>query len=91
MSRKQYEYAIKKEILNNGRANHIPVVRQKRRIFPNNWERIVCIYGKYMLMDLDFSPSLTLEECREHIKGYRDVLFKKIENDVTEEVLIELE
>ena len=38
----------------------------------NHWERIVYIYGKFYVMELDEVSSLSEEECRSHIIGYKE-------------------
>lgn len=84
MAKAIFEFAIKKDVLNSGRAIHTPVCRKKSRlrIFPNPWERITKIYDEYLLQELDFIPELSYKECEEHIAGYQAVLKEQIENEI---------
>lgn len=66
-----YEFAIRKETTNGGTEILTPVVRIKRRFFPNPWQRITCLYGEYKILDLDFTPQLTYDQCVAHITGYQ--------------------
>lgn len=80
-----YEFAIKKDVLKSGKVIFTPVCREKSRlplIFVNKWNRIVKIYEKYQIQDLDFNPDLTYKECEEHILGYQEVLRQMVQNDV---------
>jgi hypothetical protein len=81
----KHEFAIKKDILNSGEIVLTPVVRLKSkygRFLNNKWNRITKIYGVYMLMELDFDPKLTREECKEHIQGYQQALRELNKNQV---------
>lgn len=78
----KYEFAIKKQILVNNTEIYTPVVRVVKKLVPTKWERIICLYGEYMLQELDFTPKLTYKECEDHITGYQQVLYKRIENSV---------
>lgn len=81
----KYEFAIKKDVLNSGKAIYTPVCRQKStlgRIFPNHWIRITKIYNQYTLLELDFIPELSYAECEEHIEGYQQVLLQMVENQI---------
>ncbi len=80
----RYEFAIKKDSLNSGIIIYTPVCRKKAKLIPYPWERITKIYDNYILMDLNFVPDLTYEECEEHIHGYQQKLLKLRENDITE-------
>ena len=85
---KIYEFAIKKNVLNSGKTILTPVCRIKSKlgrfnIFPNEWLRITNIYDQYILMELDWIPELTYKECELHIKGYQQILFEKIQNEVS--------
>lgn len=85
----KYEFAIKKDTLNNGSIIYTPVCRRsgilnKFTIFSSNWERIVKIYDHYCVMDLNFVPDLTYEECKDHIQGYQNHLQKLVENQIAE-------
>lgn len=77
-----YEFAVKKEILNNGRELFTPVVRKKKRWVSENWSRITCIYGKYSLVGIDWEPELTYDECVEHIEGYKEALKQQIAHNI---------
>lgn len=77
-----YEFAIQKTELNNGKINYTPVTRIKSKFITNPWVRIACIYGIYLIMDLDFDPELTLQQCEEHIQGYKDSLQKARANQI---------
>lgn len=84
----KYEFAIKKDVLNSGKAIFTPVCRKKSRlgklnILPNPWERITKIYDEYVLMELDWTPELSYKECEAHIQGYQNVLLQKVENEVS--------
>ena|SRR5688572_20999311 len=83
----EYEFAIKKDVLNSGKTIHTPVCRKKSKlgrlnIFPNPWERIVKLYDKYVLIELDWTPSLTYQECEEHIHGFQLSLTESINNQL---------
>lgn len=81
----KYEFAIKKDILNSGKTLFTPVCRKKSLLgglMPNPWQRIVCIYDRYFLMDLDFSPELDYNECEIHVQGYKDALLQQVQDDV---------
>lgn len=85
----KYEFAIKKDTLNNGSIIYTPVCRKKNildkiNIFSNPWERIVKIYDQYDIMDLPFVPILTYEECKDHIQGYQDHLRKLVGTQIAE-------
>ena len=83
-----YEFAIQKKVLNNGKEILTPVVREKRKkwfIFPlpeKQWDRIVCIYGKYLTLELIWEPELTFAQCQEHIDGYQAKLIGEKSNEV---------
>lgn len=80
-----YEFAVKKDILNSGKIIYSPVCRIKSkfgRILSNPWQRIVVLYGEYILMELDFIPELSHKECEDHIKAYQEILKQKVENQV---------
>ncbi len=83
----KYEFAIQKKKLNSGKEILIPVCRRKSLskfiLLSNQWCRIICIYGIYKLMELDFDPELTHEECQQHINGYKEYLSKSVENNVS--------
>lgn len=87
----QYEFAVLKQVLNNDEEIYTPVVRRWHRFLPAKWERIICIYGMYMLQDLDFTPNLTYSECEKHIVGYQDVLIKRKERNIKLSELHKLE
>lgn len=85
MAKAVYEFAIKKDILNSGKVIHTPVCRKKSkfgRFIPNPWERITKIYDEFTLMELNFTPKLTQEDCEQHIAGYQQVLKQSVENNV---------
>ncbi len=75
-----YEFAIKRELLLNGTELYIPIVRRKRRFYTDQWERITCIYGHYLLMDLLWEPQLTKAECEQHIESYKKQLHNECAN-----------
>lgn len=96
---KVYEFATKIDTLHSGEKVFTPVVRTKQNrwipFLAPEWNRITCIYGVYSLQNIDFTPSLTLEQCKEHIEGYKKVLeiqnaskIKDIEFHELEEVTI---
>lgn len=76
-----HEFAIKVNKLKSGKEVYIPVYRTKStfsKLFANNkWTRIVKLYNKYTLMELDFEPELTHEQCEEHIKGFAQALINR--------------
>jgi len=88
----KYEFAIRTALLSSGKSTHTPVCRKKTSItnllIPNPWDRIVEVYGEYILMDLPFVPDLTYEECELHIKKYQEKLIKE-KIDEEEEVQFE--
>ncbi len=87
----KYEFAIKKDTLHSGKEIYTPVVRRKWGKISYGWQRIVCLYGKYTLLELDFEPELTYQQCEEHLKGYQSELLKKVEGTVREVEFHELE
>lgn len=80
------EFAIQKKTLNSGETVHIPVCRRKALIplLSVPWERITKVYDQYILLDIDFEPNLSLEECEEHIRCYKQKLLGLVENEVSE-------
>lgn len=82
MKKIKYEFAILKQVLNNGKEIYTPVVRPVRKIVPAKWERIICLYGKYLIQDLDFTPNLSYADCESHILGYQEVLKHQVENEI---------
>jgi hypothetical protein len=90
----KYEFAIKQNTLKSGKVVNIPLCRRKAnrlQIFNNPWERIVRIYDEYLLQDLDFNPDLTLSECEDHIRAYKEKLNNLSEDDIIEEKIHEIE
>lgn len=91
----KYEFAIKRHVLKDETEILCPVVRVKRRFFKETWQRIVKIYDKYLIQELDWEPVLSLEDCKDHIDGYRLHLEKQgakvtkaiIYDDIQEKVL----
>ena len=79
---RMYKFVIRKIILNNGKELYAPMVCLKRGAFANNWERITCIYGKYILQELDFEPNLTYAECEKHIEGFKKQLMDSHDEDI---------
>ena len=81
-----YEFAIRKIIQDDGREVLIPVVRQKRKRWlfikmpENEWHRIVCLYGKYKTLELNWNPDLTFIQCQDHIRGYQEKLIAEKSN-----------
>lgn len=91
-----HEFAIKREELNSGKVILTPMCRRatilnKLPIFNNPWQRIVEIYGNYVLMELDFVPELTYEQCEEHINGYKQKLIEFKEGEVAETIILKIE
>lgn len=85
----KFEFAIKKDVLNSGKVIFTPVCRQKGwagifglYLYNHPWIRITEIYGDYILMDLDWTPELTFEQCEKHIEGYQAKLDRSIENNL---------
>lgn len=87
------EFAIQKKTLNSGEVVHIPVCRRKSLIplLSVPWERICRVYDNYILLDLDFEPNLSYEECEEHIRCYKQKLLGLVENQVSEIEFSDLE
>src|ERR1041385_4835654 len=88
----KYEFAIRKTTLSSGKTIYTPVCRKKTSItnflIPNPWERIVEVYGQYILMELSFIPDLTYDQCEAHIQKYQE----KLQNEkVDEEENVEFE
>jgi len=86
----KYEFAIRKATLSSGKTTHTPVCRKKTSItnllIPNPWERIVEVYGEYILMDIPFTPELSYEQCELHISKYQEKLMnEKLEEEETVE------
>lgn len=71
MTANKYQFAIKHDVLKSGKEILTPVVRYKNRFFKGMWYRIVKVYDRYVMMDIDFIPNLTREECQEHIEGFK--------------------
>ena len=65
------EFSIHKKKLKSGEELCIPMTRVKSKVpfLKNPWGRIICIYGVYVLQDIDFEPIDTID-CEAHIKGY---------------------
>jgi hypothetical protein len=82
MTKTIWEFTVKKTVLHSGREVLTPMARQKCWFLPNQWCRISCLYGIYTLMDLDFTPQLTYDECVAHIHGYQQVLQNNVANTV---------
>lgn len=77
---KEFTFAVRTVVLNNGKTIFIPMVRS---IFAyRQWMRIVCIYDRFVLQDLDFDVNLTYNDCLAHIEGYKQQLIKNCENCV---------
>lgn len=85
----KYEFAIKIATLNSGKSVYTPVCREKptTRISIGNkpWQRITKIYNEYKLLELDFDPKLTKEECEEHIEGFKNQLLLSTEYQILQE------
>lgn len=92
-----YEYAIQKEVLNSGKEIFTPVVRRKKRWkwgwlgYEEGWQRIVRQYDRWVLLELDWDPELTYEQCQEHIDGYHKTLIDSVANEVNKVELHKLE
>lgn len=84
MAKRTLEFAVRKHILKSGKVVHTPVARTKRISlwFPDVWTRITLVEGRYKLLDLDFEPDLTYEQCSEHIINYQNQLRRDRENEV---------
>lgn len=84
----KYEFAIKKDVLNSGNIIYTPVCRRRPllniSLFSNPWSRIVNIYGNYLIMELDFIPDLSYEDCKEHISGFQEKLQRIVENEIAQ-------
>lgn len=94
MSADRYEFRIKKEVQKSGKEIYTPEARLKKRFIgfvSDYWERISCMYGKYMLMPLPFSPDLTEGECKEHIDEFKKTLTEETENDIQSVDYIEID
>jgi len=68
LAKKDDQFRIKVEKKSN-RTVFTPQVKSGESRF-NHWERIVYIYGKFYVMELDDPSGLSEEECRLHIQGY---------------------
>lgn len=79
---RKYEFAIQKTIKKNKMEILTPVVREKRRLLPPPWNRIVIVYGRAILMELDFEPELTYDQCLEHIEAYKNVLREQVATNI---------
>lgn len=85
MSVDRYDFIIKKEVQKSGKEIYTPMARIKKRIMgilSENWERISCVYGKYLLMELPFAPDLTRPECEIHIEEFKKTLQEETETDI---------
>ena len=89
----KYEFAIQKDILNSEEVIHTPVFRIKSRFnfFNYRWQRIAKVENGYELLELNPPPSLTEEDCKVRIEGYKAYLKDCVKTQVktTELVLIE--
>lgn len=79
-----YQFAIKVIELKNGDTTFIPVVRRKGGLIrPHGyWQRIVKVYDRYELIDIDFTPQLTNNECIEHLYGYKQQFLNNEANQI---------
>lgn len=68
LAKKDDQFRIKVE-KRFDRTIYTPQVKRGDSRF-NHWERIVYIYGKYYIMELDDASALSEDECRSHIQGY---------------------
>lgn len=78
----KYEFGIRTMTLNNGKEILVPVICEVKRFMPKNWQRITKLYEKYLIQELDFNPELTMQDCKDHINGYKEVLRTKVENNI---------
>lgn len=82
------EFSIKVERLNSGKVIYTPIVRNTYTIFNypirGDWERITAVEGRYMLINIDFNPNLTPEECQSRIDGYKKQLEREKQHQVKE-------
>lgn len=69
-----FEFTIRCETLNSGEQKFIPLMRPKTKFsyVGPSWTRIVKIYDRYIDLDISFEPNLTLEECEQHIEGFKE-------------------
>lgn len=90
-----YEFAIKKDTLNSGKIIYTPICRKKTSIWKRfnhyPWERITKIYNEYILLDIQFTPDLSYEECEQHIQAYQSKLKQSVAHEVALEELHVLE
>lgn len=90
----KHEFAVKKNTLHSGRVIFTPVYRTASRmntIMRTPWTRIIKIYDRFQLQDVDFEPNLTFDECEQHIAGYKAELEKLVEQKVTVTEFLKLE
>lgn len=80
--KRMYKFVIRKIILNNGKELYTPMVCLRHGLLQNNWERITCIYNKYIIQELDFEPNLTYMECQQHIEGFKQQLVEANQSNV---------
>lgn len=81
------QYAIKKDVLEDGTVILAPVTRNKGYL-STRWERICKLEDRYCLQELDWNPNLTEEECNERIEGYRKYLKDLVANTVKSSIFI---
>jgi hypothetical protein len=79
---KELQYAIRKEILMNGKEKLTPVVREVGLF--EGWIPIVKINNEYYAIDVGSEYNYTEKECLGHIEGYKEQLNKLSENNVRE-------
>lgn len=79
----KYEYAVRRTELNSGKIIYTPVCREKSKLIKNKWTRIVNIYDKYLIMELDWEPEgLTVIQCKEHILKHKEQVQMLKSNEV---------
>ena len=89
----KYEFAILRDVLNSEELIHTPVFRFKSRFpfFNYSWQRIAKVEDGYELLELNPPPTLTEEDCKLRIEGYKAYLREGIKSRVKATELLLLE
>jgi hypothetical protein len=83
-----YRISVEKKF---DRTIYTPQIKKGDSRF-NRWERIVCVYGRYYIMELEEESKLSSDECREHIWGFQDQTAreKNMSRTITEYIPVEI-
>lgn len=79
---KEYQFAIKKERLGDGRVKLTPVVKLPGLF--SSWVTITKDFNRYRPIDIGTEHEFTAEECKEYISGFKDQLMRDSANKILE-------